>query len=449
MDSSLSSFPDWVEVDFDGSKTINEIDVVTRQDDLNNPVEPTLTQTFSLYGITAFDVQYWDGSAWTTVSGGSITNNNKVWKQLTFAAVTTSKIRVVVNAGADNAYSRVVEVEAWGSQTAGPIKYVLSDIQGSTRAVMSNNGSSSAIIARHDYLPFGEEISAGLGLRTSAQGYGATDTNRQKYGLTERDDATGLDHTWWRKYENLSGRWTSPDPYRGSMAIANPQSFHRYNYTKNDPVNSIDPSGLLDICFWNIPTNREGFEGEPVLEGCIHIDGGFGPLAGPGGPTGGGGGGPIEQQTPRQAGECARLVAKMLKPLGEMMRLKKNYDPVKDYYGGYPIRKRLPDGRVLDRGNSKPGGHYRGLKDSQAALRNYLEQFKRKCLDRNDNSDPGLPGEAEEYAYMEIEVPHPNVDSLFDILRSWLHNIPPPPKQPWPFPFPPPPLPLPIPVPIP
>jgi len=68
---------------------------------------------------------------------------------------------------------------------------------------MNNNGSSSAIIARHDYLPFGEEIGAGLGLRTTSQGYGATDTNRQKYGLTERDDATGLDHTWWRKYENL------------------------------------------------------------------------------------------------------------------------------------------------------------------------------------------------------------------------------------------------------
>jgi len=203
MDSSLSSFPDWIEVDFDGSKTINEIDVVTRQDDLNNPVEPSLSQTFSLYGITAFDVQYWDGNAWVTVSNGSVTGNNKVWRQFSFASVTTSKVRVAVNAGADNAYSRVVEVEAWGSQTAGPIKYVLSDIQGSTRAVMSNNGSSSAIIARHDYLPFGEEIGAGLGLRTTSQSYGATDTNRQKYGLTERDDATGLDHTWWRKYENL------------------------------------------------------------------------------------------------------------------------------------------------------------------------------------------------------------------------------------------------------
>ena len=58
MDNSNADFTnDVIEIDFNGSKSINEIDVVTRQDDLNNPVDPTLSQTFSLYGITAFDVQ--------------------------------------------------------------------------------------------------------------------------------------------------------------------------------------------------------------------------------------------------------------------------------------------------------------------------------------------------------------------------------------------------------
>lgn len=132
---------------------------------------------------------------------------------------------------------------------SGGIHYVLSDLQGSARAVMNNNGvGSSTIIARHDYLPFGEEIWAGTGLRSAAQGFGGVDTNRQKYALTERDDTTGLDHTWWRKYENFAGRWTTPDPYRGSMAAANPQSFNRYSYTQNDPVNFIDPTGLT-TCF--------------------------------------------------------------------------------------------------------------------------------------------------------------------------------------------------------
>ena len=247
VDGTYPTFPDWIEVDFNGSKTISEIDVITQQDNTQNPVEPTLTQTFTLYGITAFDVQYWNGSAWTTVSGGSVTGNNKVWRQFTFSSITTSKIRVVVNDGADHILSRVVEVEAWGTVVAGagPINYVLSDAQGSTRALMNNIGSgSSTTVARHDYETFGEELGAGIGLRKTSQGYSAADGNRQKYGLTERDDVTGLDHTWFRKYEQMSGRWTSPDPYRGSMSSANPQSFNRYSYVNNDPVNSTDPSGL-------------------------------------------------------------------------------------------------------------------------------------------------------------------------------------------------------------
>src|SRR6266536_1035622 len=121
------------------------------------------------------------------------------------------------------------------------VRYVLQDIQGSTRVVMSG----SAIVARHDYLPFGEEIGALTGMRTTAQGFGAADKIRQRYALTERDDSSGLDHTSWRKYESFAGRWTSPDPYGGSMTIANPQSFNRYAYVQNDPVNFVDPSGLL------------------------------------------------------------------------------------------------------------------------------------------------------------------------------------------------------------
>lgn len=133
--------------------------------------------------------------------------------------------------------------------TGGGIRYVLSDLQGSARAVMNNNGvGTSTVIARHDYLPFGEELGAGTGMRTAAQGFGAIDTNRQKFAQTQRDETTGLDHTWWRKYDGAAGRWTTPDPYRGSMTAANPQSFNRYSYAHNDPVNFIDPTGLMS-CF--------------------------------------------------------------------------------------------------------------------------------------------------------------------------------------------------------
>ena len=107
------------------------------------------------------------------------------------------------------------------------------------------------VVARHDYLPFGEELWAGVGMRTTAQQFGAMDQSRMRYALTEKDDTTGLDHTWWRKYENTSGRWTTPDPIRGSIRDA--QSFNAYIYARNDPGNLIDPTGLLpriDPCEW-------------------------------------------------------------------------------------------------------------------------------------------------------------------------------------------------------
>jgi RHS repeat-associated protein len=141
-----------------------------------------------------------------------------------------------------------------GGTMAG-LKYVLFDLQNSSRVLMNNNGASSAIVVRHDFLPFGEEIAGNLGLRSLGQGYNAIDTNRQKYAATERDNATGLDHTPWRKYENLAGRWTSPDPYGGSAKLGDPQTFNRYTYVQNDPVNLIDPSGLYEACVHKGMTN--------------------------------------------------------------------------------------------------------------------------------------------------------------------------------------------------
>jgi len=85
-------------------------------------------------------------------------------------------------------------------------------------------------------------------MRTSAQGYSAADNVRQRYADTRLDDATGLDHTLWRKLETRSGRWTTPDPYGLSMEGTDPQSFNRYGYVRNDPVNIVDPSGLRMVC---------------------------------------------------------------------------------------------------------------------------------------------------------------------------------------------------------
>jgi hypothetical protein len=123
-DITPSSYPDWIEIGFGGTRTIDEVDIFTVRDDYLSFVTPDLSTVASVYPLSAFDVQYWTGSTWANLPGGSVSGNNRVWKQLTFSPVSTSKIRVVVNAGAADGFSRIVEVEAWGggggSQTPVP-----------------------------------------------------------------------------------------------------------------------------------------------------------------------------------------------------------------------------------------------------------------------------------------------------------------------------------------
>lgn len=48
-----------------------------------------------------------------------------------------------------------------------------------------------------------------------------------------------------RRYATSSSRFSQPDPYSGSYDFSDLQSLNRYVYTKNDPINFTDPSGLL------------------------------------------------------------------------------------------------------------------------------------------------------------------------------------------------------------
>jgi RHS repeat-associated protein len=154
----------------------------------------------------------------------------------------------------------VAEYGTPSSQTGGT-QYVFADHQGSTRVTLNQAGG---VIARHDYQPFGEEIYAGIGQRTTTQGYNQAESVRQKYAGMEQDESSGMSHTLWRKYDSQSGRWTTPDPYGGSMEIADPQSFNRYTYVQNDPVNLVDPLGLMEASAgWGSVAN--GFWGNDLM----------------------------------------------------------------------------------------------------------------------------------------------------------------------------------------
>jgi len=127
--------------------------------------------------------------------------------------------------------------------------YLTSDHLGSTRMVTDQMGS---VVARHDYLPFGEEILGGTLGRSSALGFGAADQVNQKFTGKERDQETGLDFFQARYYGGALGRFTSPDPANAGANPADPQSWNAYAYVDNSPLVFTDPSGMnLFTSLWN------------------------------------------------------------------------------------------------------------------------------------------------------------------------------------------------------
>jgi len=265
--NSTATFPQWFQVDFNGSKVIDEIDVFSVQNLYNTPSEPTPTMTFNTYGLTTFQAQYWNGSSWVTVPNGSVSGNNLVWKQITFSPITTTKIRLWIT-GSSDGYSRLTEIEAWGTPAgSGPsstIQWLVADQLGTPRIIFDQTGDL-ANMKRHDYLPFGEELFPPAGGRSTAMGYSGGDGVRQQFTSKERDIETGLDYFLARYYSSVQGRFISPDEFSGGpdeyyeftdvasdnptfyADLTDPQSLNKYQYAYNNPLLYIDPDGHQGI----------------------------------------------------------------------------------------------------------------------------------------------------------------------------------------------------------
>ncbi|MEK6371061.1 MAG: RHS repeat-associated core domain-containing protein [Acidobacteriota bacterium] len=111
------------------------------------------------------------------------------------------------------------------------------DHLGTPKLVTGNGGVKLGV---HAYYPFGDELSLGLG---------EVATQRLKFTGHERDEngtyGNSLDYMHARHYNPGMGRLLSVDPTWASADIGRPQSWNRYAYVMNNPINLTDPTGKV------------------------------------------------------------------------------------------------------------------------------------------------------------------------------------------------------------
>jgi RHS repeat-associated protein len=111
-----------------------------------------------------------------------------------------------------------------------------------------------SVTSGNGFFPYGEE-------------YTTPTVDGDDFATYYHDVDTGLDYAQNRYYSSILGRFLNPDPYMGSMNPTNPNSFNRYSYVMNDPVNSNDPSGLG--CF----ADEDDPDGNDIGSPCISMGG--------------------------------------------------------------------------------------------------------------------------------------------------------------------------------
>jgi RHS repeat-associated protein len=111
--------------------------------------------------------------------------------------------------------------------------YRHSDWLGSARLTSS---PSRTVLSTTAYAPFGETYAQSGTLDLSFTG--------------QNPDTVSGDYDFLFREYSTQGRWSKPDPAGlASVDPANPQSFNRYAYVRNSPLNLIDPLGLN--CVWD------------------------------------------------------------------------------------------------------------------------------------------------------------------------------------------------------
>lgn len=81
------------------------------------------------------------------------------------------------------------------------------------------------------------------------EGYASSGSVDLDFTGQTQDTVSGLYDFLFREYNSNQGRWPWPDPAgKGAVDKENPQTWNRYAYNGNTPLNSVDELGLLSKC---------------------------------------------------------------------------------------------------------------------------------------------------------------------------------------------------------
>ena len=235
--------PQWIQLDLGQLSTVSKLRLLTAQ-------TPSGHTTHQIYGGPTPD----NLSLLGTLDGDTV---NYQWLEFNTSAGNVRYLKVLTTSSPSWIAWYEIEVygPASGSSSASGVHWLVTDQLGTPRMIFDQSGSLTVTdqngnylsgMTRHDYLPFGEDLGAGTGGRTTAQGYSASDGVRQHFTQKERDNETGLDFFEARYFSSTQGRFTSPDPLSQSGRQLVPQSWNRYAYVHNSPLRLVDPSGMED-----------------------------------------------------------------------------------------------------------------------------------------------------------------------------------------------------------
>ncbi len=109
-------------------------------------------------------------------------------------------------------------------------RLLLPDGHGSTRLLLDNGG----IIEQYDYDAYGNLLNMAASAAATSLLYSG-----------EFTDPSGQQYLRARYYDPTNGRFNRLDPFAGNSE--DPQSLHKYLYAHADPINGVDPTGLLTL----------------------------------------------------------------------------------------------------------------------------------------------------------------------------------------------------------